>query len=150
MSLEDGFLSWPSASRKTNVHKYFEDMSGFPSCPGCVDGTPFKLLYAPSTNPECYADGTSGSTSKVESLRIPTPVARMLDRLRDDRKRESTKRDKADMEYWERELALKPDHFTPLEQVRLKEKKMGQQFKLPSQQIALQHKQLDLELVKRS
>ncbi|KAE8962198.1 hypothetical protein PR003_g30528 [Phytophthora rubi] len=54
LSLEDDFLSWPSASRKTNVQKYFEGMSGFPSCLGCVDGTTFKLLYAPSTNPECY------------------------------------------------------------------------------------------------
>ncbi|KAE8962995.1 hypothetical protein PR002_g29424 [Phytophthora rubi] len=106
-------------------------------------------LKAASTSKD--ADGTPGSTSKVESLRSPPPVARMLDRLREDRERESAKRHKADMEYRERELALKQEHFALYkEELRLKEKKMDQQFKLLSQQIALQHKQLELELAEHS
>ncbi|KAE8954546.1 hypothetical protein PF011_g32071 [Phytophthora fragariae] len=81
-------------------------------------------LKAASTSKD--ADGTPGSTSKA-------------------------KRHKADMEYRERELALKQEHFALYkEELRLKEKKMDQQFKLLSQQIALQHKQLELELAKHS
>lgn len=54
LSLEAEFLSWLTESEKPAIQRHFEEASDFPSCIGCVDGTTFKLMNAPSTDPECY------------------------------------------------------------------------------------------------
>ncbi|RLN72978.1 hypothetical protein BBJ28_00018683 [Nothophytophthora sp. Chile5] len=94
---------------------------------------------------------TTGAKRALEGLRNPPPVVRMLEGLREDRERERAKRHKVKMDLREEEVQLKRQQFDLLkEELRLKEKKMDRQFKLMGQQIALQAKQLELEVSKRA
>ncbi|KAL1919197.1 uncharacterized protein VTP21DRAFT_2579 [Calcarisporiella thermophila] len=53
-SLRPEYVTWPNTRRKEEIKNKFLDMSGFPDVVGIIDGTHFRLNFAPSKDPETY------------------------------------------------------------------------------------------------
>lgn len=53
-SLESRFVRWPTEAEKIATKDHIESLNGFKNAVGFIDGTAFKLKYAPSIDPECY------------------------------------------------------------------------------------------------